>query len=248
MTTGGRRGVLTALALAATVAGTAVLGVAFAEQEPAPPTLDSAVGTPDAPPSQVPSQPSTQNQPSSGQQPSAEAEAPDDRPEVQPRKDEPLPPSRPVSITIPSIDVRSEVFPIGKAKDGSLRVPQPGPRLDKAAWYNNSPTPGQPGPSVIEGHVATEQSGPSVFFELAEVRPGDKIKISRTDRTTVVFTAHAVREYAKDRFPTELVYGGSLGKPTLRLITCTNFDESTGSHIGNLIVFAHLTDVRRADR
>lgn len=156
----------------------------------------------------------------------------------------PLLASRPVSISIPTIGVASAVFPIGKAQDGTLKVPQPGPDLDKAAWYKNSPTPGQPGPSVIEGHVDTDR-GPSVFFRLGDLRPGDKIEVTRADNRVVTFTVKRLQIYPKERFPTELVYGGDLGTPTLRLITCSGFDNDIDTYTGNLLVFAELSDVRR---
>lgn len=169
--------------------------------------------------------------------------------ETPPSKDEaktdaPLAWSLPVSISIPAIDVDESVIQLGLNKDGTLAVPQPGPDLDKAAWFENSPTPGQIGPSVIEGHVSTAQNGPSIFFNLPKLKIGDEILVDREDGTTVVFTIHATREFDKDKFPTKLVYGGDLSTPTLRLITCSGFDPNVGHHTGNLVVFAELTDVR----
>lgn len=43
---------------------------------------------------------------------------------------------------------------------------------------------------------------------------------------------------AKDRFPTEAVYGPTPA-PTLRLITCAGFfDSSSGHYVDNLIAYA----------
>jgi len=109
-------------------------------------------------------------------------------------------------------------------------------------------TPGQTGPSVIEGHVDTVD-GPSVFFNLGDLRPDDTIKVTRADDKVAIFTVDAVRAYeSKAEFPTTAVYGGDLSTPTLRLITCSNFDDSIGHYLGNTVVFAHLTDVRRLVR
>jgi sortase (surface protein transpeptidase) len=242
--TGGRRGVPTMLTLAAAVAGVLLIGFALASQQQAADAPSSTAGGPSSP------------SPPSAQAPSVQeslAPTPDARDDdtttggsarsAKPAGGSPLPPSQPRSIRIPAIDVRSAVFPIGKNDQGALRVPQPGPNLDKAAWYRESPTPGQLGPSVIEGHVDTER-GPSVFFRLGDVRPGDRIEVARADGTTAVFTVDRLREFAKTRFPTKLVYGGNLSRPTLRLVTCANFNEGVGEHIANLIVFAHLTTVR----
>lgn len=213
------------LAPIAAVAGAVLLVSGVLGQQPEPPDLEGAVGT-------VP-----------GPAPTPSSRRADAPPAVTAAEEVPLGPSRPVSISIPAIGVHSEVFPIGKARDGSLAVPQPGPDLDKAAWFENSPTPGQPGPSIIEGHVATDERGPSIFFDLARLRPGDRIAVEREDGSTVRFTVEALREFPKDRFPTELVYGGDLSTPTLRLITCSNFDPSVGGHTANLVVFSTLDEV-----
>ncbi|WP_237690309.1 class F sortase [Nocardioides panacisoli] len=158
----------------------------------------------------------------------------------------PLPLSPPRRLEIPAIDVDTAVHPIGKNPDGTLAVPQPGPRLDEAAWFEESPSPGQLGPSIIEGHVDTEQ-GPSVFADLATLRPGDEITVTRRDGVVATFTVDALRDVEKASFPTELVYGGKdLGSSTLRLITCSMFDPDIGTHVGNTVVFASLSDVTRS--
>ncbi|MGA8211352.1 MAG: class F sortase [Nocardioidaceae bacterium] len=226
----GRRGGLTLLALVATIAGLVLVAVALTAQRSAPSPF--SVGRIDSAP--VTSAPTGGSRSDVASRGTSDQARPDARP--------PLPASRPVSISIPAIGVRSEVFPIGLNDDGTLAVPQPGPRLDKAAWFESSPTPGQPGPSIIEGHVDTE-SGPSVFFRLGELRPSDTVIVRRQDGRRVVFTVDAVRNYRKSAFPTQVVYGGNdLHTPQLRLITCSNFDPATRHHIGNAVVFAHLSD------
>jgi hypothetical protein len=222
--TRGRRGALTTLAVAALVAGTILIVVAARAQQSAPQPPRS-VGSLDSP---------------SG---SASKPAGRDAP-VQPAGTghTPLGASRPVSLRIPALGVRTRVNALGLAGDGSLAVPQPGPELDQAAWFDKSPTPGQPGPAIIEGHVDSEL-GPSVFFKLGDIRPGDKIHVTRRDGVEVVFTVNAVRDYKKASFPTAVVYGGDLSRPQLRLITCSDFDAATHHHVGNEVVFSHLTAV-----
>jgi hypothetical protein len=232
--TSGRRGLI--LASAAAVTGAVVLVVAVVSQDRVPAGLDSPIGSVAAP-----SSPSGTWTPAKSASPSGSADL-----GVAPAEEVPLGPSKPASISIPAIDVHAEVFQIGKAPDGALAVPPPGPNLDSAAWFENSPTPGQPGPSIVEGHVATEQGGPSIFFDLAQLRPGDKIRVRRADGKTVVFEVTGLREFAKDKFPTQLVYGGDLGKPTLRLVTCSNFDPGIGHHTANLVVFSQLIKVSQA--
>lgn len=212
----------------ALVAGAVVLVVALHAQTSAP--APQAAGTIDP----ATASPSAKSSPPSGS--TAQKAAP------------PLGASQPQSIEIPSIGLRSKVNPIGLADDGSIAVPKPGPALNQAAWFQNSPTPGQPGPSVIEGHVDSE-SGPSVFFDLGKVKPGQRILVTRADGTRVTFTVDAVRNYLKSKFPTRVVYGAKdLSTPALRLITCSQFDPSTRHHVGNEVVFAHLTKVSGRSR
>lgn len=159
-----------------------------------------------------------------------------------------LPASAPTQISIPAIGVKSPVFAIGKTADGGLQVPQPGPQDNQVAWYEDSPTPGQAGPSVLAGHIDTIR-GPSIFYRLGAVKPGNAVSITRADGSTAVFTVNAVRSYPDRKdFPTDLVYagGGDLTHSTLSLITCTNFDRATSQYLGNVVVFAHLTSVKKA--
>ena len=85
---------------------------------------------------------------------------------------------RPVRIRIPVVDVTSPVTVVGLKANGSLEVPQPGPDYDKAAWFDRSPAPGQVGPAVIEGHVDGKANGPSVFYRLGALKPGNQIAVT----------------------------------------------------------------------
>jgi hypothetical protein len=232
----GRRGVRVVSA-AALVAGITVIAIALLGQQAAPAPPASARGT-----VEVPREHGTP--PPSPTSPSAGGHATSPTPaQTSPLS---LTASRPVRIDVPAIGTHSSVIAIGKTPDGSLAVPQPGPDLDKVAWYRYSPTPGEAGPSVLEGHVDTVQ-GPSIFFKLGALRPGDKVYVTRADQRTAVFTVNAVRQYAShDDFPRAQIFGTDLSTPTLRLITCSNFDSSIGHYVGNTVVFAHLTGIREA--
>jgi sortase family protein len=150
-----------------------------------------------------------------------------------------LPRSEPVAIDIPAIGVNSRLLYVGLNPNGTIQVPPLFGHPSEAAWYKYSVTPGQVGASVIEGHVDTYQ-GPSVFFLLGDLRPGDTADISLADGTVAVFRITAVRQYLKTDFPTELVYGPE-DYAALRLITCGGaFDESTRQYLSSTIVFASL--------
>jgi sortase (surface protein transpeptidase) len=151
-----------------------------------------------------------------------------------------LPRSVPTDVSIPAINVHSSLLTLGNNPDGTLQVPQPGPTYNLAAWYDGLRTPGELGPSVIEGHVDSAAQGPSVFFRLGALTVGDKIYVSRVNGTVAVFAVNAVRSYPKSAFPNNLVYGATFDA-ALRLITCGGaFDHTTGSYLSNIVVFAHL--------
>ncbi|MFI7551085.1 class F sortase [Micromonospora sediminimaris] len=150
--------------------------------------------------------------------------------------------ARPVSLSIPSIDVSAPVQPVGDAPDGSIAVP-PLSRHEETGWYDRGPVPGDPGPAVIVGHVDT-RSGPSVFYDLGKLKAGDTVEVAREDDSVAVFTVNSVEHFPKDRLPADRVYGHE-GPPGLRLITCGG--EWLGGGTGyadNVIAFATLTTTR----
>lgn len=151
-----------------------------------------------------------------------------------------LPASAPTSIHIPAINVSSPVNSVGLNPDHTLEVPQPGPLYNQAAWYRYSPAPGEIGPSVIVGHIDSAKEGPSVFFKLGALKPGQRIEVGRADGTTAAFEVDSVASFPKHSFPSRTVYGDT-DFAALRLITCGgSFDRSTGNYIDNIVVFAHL--------
>ncbi len=145
--------------------------------------------------------------------------------------------SPPVAIDIPSIGVRTSNFVnLGLASDGSLQVPRD---FSSVGWYTAGPAPGQLGPAILAGHVDSH-NGPAIFYRLGALRPGAQVKVSRRDHSTATFVVDRVQSFAKDRFPTALVYG-STNRAELRLITCGgSFDPRSGHYVNNTVAFAHL--------
>jgi len=151
--------------------------------------------------------------------------------------------TRPVRLSIPAIEVDSDLMNLGLDPSGALEVPPSG---FPAGWYSGSPVPGEIGPAVIAGHV--DWGGKSgVFFRLHDLAPGDEITIDRSDGVTEAFRVASVERYAKDAFPTAKVYG-DIDHPGLRLITCGGeFDTDARSYRDNTVVFADLVGTRGAN-
>ncbi|MGY0004338.1 class F sortase, partial [Micromonospora sp. I033] len=151
--------------------------------------------------------------------------------------------SPPTDLTINKIDLRAPVHRVGIAPDGSIAVPDAG-KAGEAGWYDQGPTPGQYGPAVIVGHVDTT-TGPAVFHDLKDLDDGDRIEVTREDRSVAVFEVTSIERYGKERLPVQEVYG-DFSRPNLRLITCGGrwVGGETG-YADNVVVYASLVTARR---
>lgn len=206
-----------ALVAALLLTGGLLLALGTSRQQPAPPAADRGG-------------PAGSARPPARQE--AGTAAPSDGPSTAP-----LPASRPVSITIPSLKVTSTLEELGLGKDRAMETPRD---PDKAGWYRPGATPGAVGPAVIAGHV-TWNGAPGVFFALGRLGPGDRISVRRADGRTAEFTVDRTARYAKDRFPTVEVYR-NLDHAGLRLITCGgDYSKSDSRYADNVVVYAILT-------
>ena len=143
--------------------------------------------------------------------------------------------SLPVRLQISAIGVDSTLMKLGLRADGSLEVPPGG---FPAGWYTGGPTPGELGPAIIAGHI--DMKGPGVFFRLRDMKPGDRVTVTRADGSKPVFRVTRVSQFPKDRFPTEVVFG-NIDHAGLRVITCGgSFNSQTGHYEDNIVVFADL--------
>jgi Sortase domain len=153
--------------------------------------------------------------------------------------------SAPVSVSIPEIGIQSKLLHLGRNADGTMQVPDLNTQASEAAWYKYSVTPGQIGTAVIEGHVDSYQ-GPAIFFRLGALKPGNHIDVTLADGITAVFRVTGVREYAKDKYPADIIYGPA-DYAALRVITCGgDFDTATGHYLSSVVVFASLVSSAHA--
>lgn len=152
-----------------------------------------------------------------------------------------LPAAVPTSLAIPSLDVSVDrLSSLGLASDGSVQAP---PSFDVPGWFRSGPTPGQLGTAVVVGHVDS-RTGPAVFWRLAELRRGDRIRVGRGDGSMLTFSVYAVEQFPKDRFPATRVYANVANGAELRLITCGGaFDAAVGHYRDNVVVFSRLVAV-----
>lgn len=147
---------------------------------------------------------------------------------------EPQSPKDPARVAIPAIGVKSRLVRLGLNRDRSMEVPED---FSLAGWYVHAPRPGEVGPAVIAGHVSSS-AGPGVFYDLAELSPGDRVAVTRADGRRVSFTVDRVEQHPKGQLAEAGVYDDTDG-PELRVITCGGeFDRQARSHRDNIVVFA----------
>jgi hypothetical protein len=141
----------------------------------------------------------------------------------------------PVGIVIPGIGLEARVVRVGvDRRTGGVEVP---PDVHTVGWYRYSPTPGEPGSSVLLGHVDSRTQGPGAFFHLASLEPGTKIRVLLADRSSRSFRVVARRSYLKSRLPAAVF--AQAGRPVLTLVTCGGpFDASIGHYRDNVVVYA----------
>ncbi|WP_349239667.1 class F sortase [Streptomyces sp. CC208A] len=160
-----------------------------------------------------------------------------------------LPPSRPPlpgtaeprRLRIPALGIDAPVVPRGLDATGAVDPP-PYEQAQTVGWYGPGATPGAAGPALLVGHVDTD-TRPAVFYGLSAARPGETVRVVRTDGSVAVFTVDDVRVVPREGFDARAVYGPrDPARAELRLITCGGtFDRAAGMYTANVVVSAYLT-------
>lgn len=146
--------------------------------------------------------------------------------------------AQPASIDIPKIAAHSTLEPSGQTPEGGWEV-APLDRPMQATWYVPGPEPGEPGPSVILGHVNGDHR-PGIFARLHELAPGDEVVITDVAGLQRKFSVTKVETSPKDHFDPARVLAPT-DQRQLRLITCGGELERTtngGNYVDNVIAYA----------
>ncbi|MFD7444651.1 class F sortase [Streptomyces sp. NPDC059909] len=156
----------------------------------------------------------------------------------------PLRPAQPSKVEIPSIGITAPVMARGLDATGAVDPP-PYAMPQTVGWFGTGTLPGAEGAALFVGHVDT-RTKPAVFYGLSAARPGQKVRVTRTDGSVAEFTIDDVQVFDRDRFDARKVYGARQpGRAELRLITCGGaYDRVSGSYTANVVVSAYLTDAR----
>ena len=154
--------------------------------------------------------------------------------------------ARPVRVDIGAIDVAAPLIEVGNARDGSIGVP-PEKKPHLAAWYKYSAAPGEPGRTVIVGHLDSRFSRQytAVFYRLGALKRGQKVTVRRADGVVVEYVVDGASLQSKANFPAGQIYGKSK-RSELRLITCGGTYSKRTGWSGNVVVYAHMVSWHHA--
>ncbi|WP_225805245.1 class F sortase [Streptomyces sp. NK15101] len=154
---------------------------------------------------------------------------------------DPLPPLEPRRVEIPSLGIGAPVVARGLDDTGAVDPP-PYEMPRTVGWYGSGTRPGAAGAALLVGHVDTE-TRPAVFYGLSAVRPGAKVRVTRTDGSVAEFTVEDVQVFTREEFDPARAYGArEPRRAELRLITCGGtFDRAAGAYTANVVVSAYLT-------
>jgi hypothetical protein len=141
----------------------------------------------------------------------------------------------PVRIEFPSIGVHAGIVPVGvQPHSTSMQIPGD---VDLVGWYRFSAVPGEPGTSVLVGHVDSATQGPGAFFRIRELGVGSIVVLRLRDGAVRRFRVAARRSYPKGDLPAQTFR--RFGPPELVMVTCGGaFDFATRRYAQNVVVYA----------
>lgn len=143
--------------------------------------------------------------------------------------------SSPVTITIPKINIVTNIVSLGLTKNGAMESPT---LAMDAGWFNLGPRPGEVGSAVIDGHSGYKDGRQAVFDHLNLLSIGDKIYVKDVSGNTTTFVVKELKTYNRNADASK-VFISSDGKSHLNLITCIGiWNALEKTHSDRLIVFA----------
>ena len=141
----------------------------------------------------------------------------------------------PVRLLIPGIAVDAVIEARGLDGQRNLATPRDS---HEVAWFDQGPRPGQPGNSIINGHV-NWWTGSAVFERMSELRPGDEVIVVRKDGSRASF-----RGSSSKSLPAPARHASAFAPPTASTLTPLTragpWDLRSASDTERLLVSATL--------
>jgi len=155
--------------------------------------------------------------------------------------EQPVPPSysvpadQPKEITLPTIAAEGFIHKVGIDKNNQIVAPG---NVNMAGWYTGSVKPGNPGLSIIDGHVSGVYAK-AVFYDLIRLKPDDTFTVTYGDNSVRSFRVVKVEAVPVDQATKVLFNRDPAIKSQLNVITCGGkYIAATKTYDGRVIVAA----------
>ncbi len=138
-------------------------------------------------------------------------------------------------VTIPALGVSAPVVP-EQPVGGSLAIPSD---VREVGWDAETPSPGQPGVTLLAGHVSWVGQGEGSLGQIGQLVVGDEVVLDWGGHRSIWTVSAAPRLSPNTDVHTALFTDS--GPPRLALVTCGGpFTETAagGSYADNVIVMA----------
>lgn len=143
----------------------------------------------------------------------------------------------PKHIRFASINTEGFIQKMGVDQKGQLSAPT---NINLAGWFINSAKPGQPGLSIIDGHVDGRQNA-GIFKRLGDLKQGDVFELELGGGTELSYRVLQVQTVDVAGAENTLFSQDPTVKSQLNLITCGgNFNRESQLYEKRVIVSSEL--------
>jgi LPXTG-site transpeptidase (sortase) family protein len=150
-----------------------------------------------------------------------------------------VPAAYPRYLTIPSLQIHARVMAVGTTKSDAIGTPS---NVYDTAWYKDSSLPGQPGATLIDGHVSSWTTH-GVFYSLKSLQAGDQISLQLGSGATLQYKVVQTQIYSTQNITAATLLSPITANASgLNLITCTgDVIKGTNEFNQRVVVYATLT-------
>jgi LPXTG-site transpeptidase (sortase) family protein len=146
--------------------------------------------------------------------------------------------NHPAKIKIPAIKVTGCIQQVDLDPTGAIATPS---NIYLAAWYIKSALPGQPGLSIIDGHISGRYNVDGIFQNLNKLKAEDNFTVTLGDGSKLDYQVMKVQSVPVDKADKILLTQDPNVNSQLNLITCAGrYDKSIKEYDQRVIVSAKL--------
>ena len=146
-------------------------------------------------------------------------------------------PDLPRQITLPTINTQGFIQQVTTNKDNTIVVPS---NINLAGWYTASVKPGDPGVSIIDGHIGGYYKL-GIFKDLSRLAAGDVFSVTFGNGKSKSFQVISVHNYSVSAATAHLFDRASSVTNQLTLITCGGkYNAPTQSYDQRTLVVSTL--------